>query len=89
MVFMAKEQDPKELTFEQAYAKAEAIAQAIEQGKIGLQESVQQYETGMKLIARCYEILREAEQRVQRIQLLGNQLKTEPFTPEEQDDSSA
>lgn len=79
---MAKQQDEKELTFEQALGKLEAIVQSIEQGKVGLQESIQQYEDGMKLISRCRTILTSAEQRIQKLQLAGDQLKVEPFAPE-------
>jgi len=80
---MAKQETSQELTFEQALARLEAIVQSIEQGRIGLQESIQQYEEGMKLIKRCRLILAEAETRIQKLQLSEEgELKAEPFEPE-------
>ncbi len=79
---MAKRDHETEPTFEQALAKLEAIVQSIEQGKIGLQESIQQYEEGMKLIRQCRSILTEAEQKIQKLQLAaGGELTAEPFHP--------
>lgn len=55
-------------SFEEALARLEAIADDIEQGRIGLEESIARYEEGMKLIQRCRAILTEAEQRIVRLQ---------------------
>jgi exodeoxyribonuclease VII small subunit len=55
-------------TFEEALARLEAIADDIEQGRIGLEESITRYEEGMRLIQRCRAILTEAEQRIIRLQ---------------------
>ena len=55
-------------TFEEALARLEAIADDIERGKIGLEESITRYEEGMKLVHRCREILAQAEQRIVRLQ---------------------
>jgi exodeoxyribonuclease VII small subunit len=86
---MTKAKDGAELTFEQALAKLEAIVQSIEQGKVGLQESILQYEDGMKLIQRCRSILTEAEQKIQRLQLsAGGELTAEPFAPGEAADQT-
>jgi len=79
---MARSDPQTELTFEQALAKLEAIVQSIEQGKIGLQESIQQYEEGMKLIRKCRSILTDAEQKIQKLQLAaGGEMSAEPFQP--------
>ncbi len=58
-----------DLTFEQALAQLEAIVSAIEQGKIGLQESISEYEKGVKLLRRCRAVLAEAELKIQQLQL--------------------
>jgi len=55
-------------SFEESLARLEAIADDIEQGRIGLEESIARYEEGMKLIQRCRAILTEAEQRIVRLQ---------------------
>lgn len=52
------------LTYEQAMAEVETIADRIESGQAGLQESVASYERGMALIRHCRSLLEQAEQRV-------------------------
>ena len=61
---MAKENE----TFEQALAKLEAIVRDVEEGKIGLQESIRRYEEGMKLLKRCRSVLADAEMKIQKLQ---------------------
>jgi exodeoxyribonuclease VII small subunit len=58
----------KQATFEQALKELETLAEQIERGEIGLEESIQKYEQGMKLVAQCRAILTRAEQRVQKLQ---------------------
>jgi exodeoxyribonuclease VII small subunit len=57
----------KPLTFEQALAKLEKLADAIEKGQIGLEESVAKYEEGMKLLKHCRQVLAAAEQRITQL----------------------
>ena len=59
----------KEPTFEQSLVELEAIVGAIEQGRIGLQEAIGQYEKGMQLIQRCRGMLADAEMKIQQLQL--------------------
>ena len=58
----------KKLTFEEALAKLEAIAEQIEDGRIGLEESITRYEEGMTLVKQCRGILAKAEQRIAQLQ---------------------
>ena len=58
----------RKLTFEEALKELEAIAEQIEQGKIGLEESINKYERGMTLVKHCREILSKAEHRIQQLQ---------------------
>jgi exodeoxyribonuclease VII small subunit len=58
----------KKLTFEQALQELEEIAQQIEEGSIGLEESIRKYEEGMSLVKQCRGILDKAELRVQKLQ---------------------
>jgi exodeoxyribonuclease VII small subunit len=58
----------RKLTFEEALKELEAIAEQIEQGKIGLEESIAKYERGMALVKHCREILSKAEHRIQQLQ---------------------
>lgn len=54
-------------SFEESLKRLEQITEQIERGEIGLEESITQYEAGMKLVARCREILQRAELRVQQL----------------------
>ena len=55
------EKPPK---FEDAIAQLETIIDQIESGQIGLEESITQYERGMKLVTRCQSILDDARRRI-------------------------
>lgn len=55
-------------TFEEALAKLETLADEIEQGKVGLEDSIAKYEEGMKLLRHCRNILSVAEQRIVKLQ---------------------
>jgi len=62
---MSKQKNKDEaLTFEQAVAELGAIIEGIESGQAGLEESLTQYERGMKLIGQCRTILTAAEQKI-------------------------
>jgi exodeoxyribonuclease VII small subunit len=52
------------LNFEQALADLERIVRALEDGQIGLEESLAQYEKGVALLRRCHGQLRQVEQRI-------------------------
>src|SRR5262249_3080353 len=52
------------LTFEQALAQLELIVRELEDGEIGLEESLTRYELGVGLLKRCYAQLQEAEKRI-------------------------
>ena len=57
----------RKLSFEQALKQLEALAEQIEQGQIGLEESITKYEQGMALVRQCREILARAELKIQQI----------------------
>ncbi len=78
----------KKLTFEEALKQLETIAEQIEQGKIGLEESITQYEHGMTLVKQCREILSKAEHKIEQLQQRADgTLETKPFKHGEQDDT--
>ena len=73
---------PKNLKFEQAMERLDAIVEAMESGEIGIEESISKYEEAMQLAAHCRRILDESEQRIKKIQIdSAGQLQTEPFEP--------
>lgn len=70
----------RQISYEQAYEHLQEIVQQIEQGHVGLEESVARYEDAMKLIAHCRRILKQAEQKVLQLQQTSEGLASlEPF----------
>jgi exodeoxyribonuclease VII small subunit len=52
------------LTFEQSLIELERTVRELEDGRFGLDDALARYEQGVGLIKRCYNRLREAEQRI-------------------------
>jgi exodeoxyribonuclease VII small subunit len=61
--------DVKKMPFERAIEELESIVKRLEEGKVPLEESVAIYERGEVLKARCEDLLRQAEARVEKITL--------------------
>jgi exodeoxyribonuclease VII small subunit len=55
---------PDGVSFEAALAELDRVVRDLEDGQIGLDDSLDRYERGVGLIKRCYAQLREAEQRI-------------------------
>ncbi len=53
------------LSFEQALERLEEIVTQIEEGKVPLEESINKYGEGIKLVKQCRTILDKAEQKIQ------------------------
>jgi exodeoxyribonuclease VII small subunit len=72
------------LTFEKALEELEKIVQALESGEVELEKSVALYERGEKLKARCETLLRQAEERVEKVKAnaQGEAKGVEPFEAE-------
>ena len=67
---MTKEKTDKKAdkkTFEQALAELERIVAQIEQGEVSLEESINKYAEGTKLIEQCRKILSAAEKKIQML----------------------
>ena len=58
-------------TYEESITRLNKIVESIEQGKIGLEDSIKQYEEGMALIRQCRKVLSEAEMKIQYLQAQG------------------
>jgi len=69
------------LKFEEALKRLEQIVDSIEQGKIGLEDSIKSYEEGMALVRRCRAVLQEAEQKIQYLQANGADGLSETSSP--------
>lgn len=55
---------PENINFEETLADIESIVGQLESGSLGLSESLERYETGIRQLKRCHELLDAAEQRV-------------------------
>lgn len=80
-------QTPADLTtlsFEEALRQLEQIVQALEQGNVPLERSIEMYERGAQLRAHCDRLLKQAEEKVEKIQLGadGRAQGTTPLDPE-------
>nr|WP_041376250.1 exodeoxyribonuclease VII small subunit [Polymorphum gilvum] len=57
------------LSFEEALGQLERIVQALEQGNVPLEKSIEMYERGAALRSHCDRLLKAAEEKVEKIQL--------------------
>jgi exodeoxyribonuclease VII small subunit len=53
------------LSFEEALTSLEQIVQELEEGKLGLGESLSRYEQGVNLLKACHQQLERAERRIE------------------------
>jgi exodeoxyribonuclease VII small subunit len=82
---MAKPPNPDKIgesvTFEQSLKRLEEIVHLLEEGDIGLNEALERYEEGVKLLRQSYELLQRAERRIELLSGVdaeGNPI-TQPF----------
>ncbi|MBN67770.1 MULTISPECIES: exodeoxyribonuclease VII small subunit [Gimesia] len=66
---MAKKKSTKEQTeeplFEESLTELQEIVSTLESGTAGLEESMEQFERGVKLLRSCYQRLETAEQKIE------------------------
>ena len=55
----------KKMSFEQALERIEEIVSEIEDGRVPLEESIDKYAEGIKLIEHCRTVLGNAEKKIQ------------------------
>jgi exodeoxyribonuclease VII small subunit len=51
--------------FEDALAELERIVHQLEEGQLGLAEALARYEQGVKHLKHCYQVLQEAERKIE------------------------
>lgn len=61
--------EPTKLSYEDALNKLESIIEAMEDGTIPLAELVEQFEQGAQLLKLCQEELKQAELRVNQLDI--------------------
>ena len=57
----------KKLSFEEAYAALEQIAEKLNSGDTSLEEALKFYEEGIKLSAQCSSALENAKQQIEAL----------------------
>ena len=62
----------RNMSFEDAMKELEATVGKLEHGEATLEESIALYERGAALRAHCDAVLRQAEERVEKITLAAN-----------------
>ena len=76
---------PTQPTFEESMQKLEEIVRQLEEGELGLSESLQRYEEGVACLRACQSAVADAESKIEllfRIDADGNP-HTEPFAEED------
>ena len=76
-----KEQNSDQPTFEQSLKRLEEIVHLLEEGELGLNEALERYEEGVKLLRQSYDLLQRAERRIELLSGVdaeGNPV-TQPF----------
>ena len=58
--------------FEESLKELEQIVGKLESGKLGLEDSLEQYEQGVQHLKQCYQLLRSAERRVELVTSLDS-----------------
>jgi exodeoxyribonuclease VII small subunit len=73
--------EAKEVPFEEAFARLEQIVQELEEGQLGLSESLARYEEGVTHLRRCHEALKRAERKIELLTGVNadGEAVTEPF----------
>ena len=78
---MSEPTDIATLSFEKAVAELENIVARLERGDVALDESIAIYERGEALKKHCDQLLKAAEDRIEKIRLdrAGKPAGTEPL----------
>lgn len=77
-------------SFEKALTELETIVDAIETGDVPLEQSIEKYADGIKLIKQCRAILDQAEKKIQLLSKgADGNLTEEGDLPDDADDPAA
>ncbi len=61
---MARKSTLKTIDFEKSLKQLEALVNKLEKGEVSLEESLKQFELGVKLTRECRQALQSAEQKI-------------------------
>lgn len=78
-----KSEKNREPGFEQDLERLEQIVGALEEGGLSLEQSLKQFEAGIRLARKCEKALREAERKIEILtQSMDGTLEARPFDEE-------
>ncbi len=77
----AQDRSGEPLSFEQALDRLEKTVARLEGGQLGLDDSLAQYEQGIKYLKHCFRQLERAERRIELLSGVDEQgrVRSEPF----------
>lgn len=78
-----KQDDPDFSRFEASLEELETIVQRMERGDQSLEESLKDFERGVTLTKACQTMLKNAEQKVEKLVKQHGELKTESFSEDD------
>jgi len=64
---VSSETSSEQLSFEGALQRLEAIVQQLEGGQLPLADALAQYEMGVRHLKACYQLLEQAERRIELV----------------------
>lgn len=73
------EQNPQDLSFEDALNELESLVEQMERGELSLEDSLASFERGVALTRRCEAALKAAEQKVEILSHKTMEGEPEPF----------
>ena len=69
------------IRFEEALQKVEGIVEQLESGELRLDDSLAKYEEAVAAIKECYQILQDAEKRIETlVKGEDGEMTVQPFT---------
>ena len=77
----SKKRNTNAMDFETSLQQLELIVAHLEDGNLGLSESLVQYEQGVKHLKHCYDLLQQTEQRIEILSGIDSEGRplTKPF----------
>jgi exodeoxyribonuclease VII small subunit len=87
----SEQADTEAPSFEGSIVELQNIVGQLEDGSLPLEESMEQFERGISLLRNCYQVLEQAEQRIELLTSVAEDgtVETEPFDASATFDSSA
>lgn len=77
----ARKQVDEAPSFEESVSELQQIVSKLEDGSLPLEDSMSQFERGISLLKNCYQVLEQAEQRIEILTGIGEDgsVETEAF----------